>query len=94
MQCEIDRDARKLIQRTITVEYSTKSLSKDQEARAKRVRKAFKAVNTPCLQDFKSLASLNLIKDRKVITEGINLTEKAHSPDIRSLKEKSAQLRN
>ena len=67
------------------------SLSKAQEARVKRVHKAFQVVGTLRLQDFKSLMQLNLIKDNNTTTEDINLVEKAHRPNVESLKEKSTR---
>ena len=68
-----------------------KSLSKAQEARVKRERKAFQAEGASVVQDFKSLTRLILIKDNKVTTEDDNLAKKVCSPDVRSLKEKSAR---
>ena len=47
----------------------------------------------PSAWDFKSLISLNLIKNNKVATEGINLAEKICSPNARSLKGKSARAK-
>ena len=43
------------------------------------------------MQNFKCLIRLNLIKDNKVTTKDINLAQKVHDSDIRSLKGKSAR---
>ena len=47
-----DKSVNKSIQHVTAVEYNLKSLSKAQEARVKRARKAFQGAGTPTAQDF------------------------------------------
>ena len=93
-QSKKDRRASRLIQHATIVEYNVKSLSKGQEAKVKRACKAFQAAGTSNLWDFKSFIRLNFIKENEVATEDIILAEKVCSPNPRSLKGKSMQLKS
>ena len=71
----------------VAVDDDMKSLLKAQEARVRRVQRAFQAAVVPSTQDFKSSIRINLIKDNEVATEDVNLAEKVSGSNDRSLKD-------
>ena len=75
------------------VEDNLKYMSERQRNRAKKARKAFQALGTPTLDDFKAMLRMNLIRDAKITTTDINLAEKAFGPDVGSMKGKTARSR-
>ena len=68
-------------------------MSPRQQARAKKARETFQALGSPHIDDFKAMIRMNLIKNNKVTMADVNLAEKAHGPDIGSLKGKSTLTR-
>ena len=68
-----------------------KYMSERQQQRAKNARKVFQAIGTPTTQDIKAMIRMNLIKNAKITTEDINLTEKAYGPDVGSIKAKTTR---
>ena len=73
------------------VEDNLKYMSERQQNSAKMARKAFQALGTPTLDDFKAMLCMNLIKNAKVTTKDINLAEKAFGPDVGYLKSKTTR---
>ena len=57
--------------------------------RAHVVRKALQAIGTPTTQDLKAVIRMNLIKNSEIITEDVNLAEKAFGPDVGAIKSKT-----
>ena len=41
----------------------------------KRVRNIYQAIETPTVQDFKSLICMNLIKESQVVTKGTSIAK-------------------
>ena len=69
-----------------TVEDNMKFISKSQRNKAKAARKIIQDLGTTTTTDLKAIIRLNLVKDYKVNTEDINLSERTCGPDAGSMK--------
>jgi hypothetical protein len=59
--------------------------------RAKAARKLYHIVGTLAMNNFKSLLWMNVIQNRPVTVEDVNISEKIFGPDMSSLKGKSTR---
>ena len=75
------------------VEDNLRFMSERQRKNAKLARKAFQALGTPTLDDFKAMLRMNLIRNAKITTKDINLAQKAFGPDVGSIKGKTTRNR-
>eukprot|EP00957_Ditylum_brightwellii_P059907 4548275-Ditylum_brightwellii.AAC.1 len=74
-----------------TVEENVKFLLPRQIKHAKKAQKMFEAMGTPSWWDLKALIRMNLVKNKDVTTEDVNLGLKAYGPDVGEVKAKMTQ---
>ena len=84
----------KNVQTRNTVDDNLKYMSDRQQKRAKAARKAYQAISTPTTQDFKAMIRVNLMKNKRVTTNNINLAKKTFGPDVGEIRGKTTRSRS
>jgi hypothetical protein len=75
------------------VEENKLMFTESQVERAKRARQLYHALGTPSTKDFKTIITMNAIKNLPVTIDDVNLAEKIFGPDIGALKGKTTQTK-
>jgi hypothetical protein len=74
-----------------TMEENRKFYTERQFQRAKKARELYYSLGTPSLKDFKTMVTMNFIKNNPISLEDIKLAESIFGPDIGSLKRKTTR---
>jgi hypothetical protein len=72
-----------------TMEENRKFYTERQFQRAKKARELYYSLGAPSLQDFKTMGTMNFIKNNPILFEDIKIAESIFGPDIGSLKGKT-----